>query len=142
MTLQRSRSRRTIVTLASKTRRANNNGERQSPNVPNIKVEMWWQGTDRSHTLLDYHNAEQGVVDPHSLAHTGRSRLLAIRHLRRPVCLEEEAEAGVAIKGPDWPILQVREDGALVVVDEERPESTQQVDGEETGAFRGQSSEN
>ena len=43
---------------------------------------------------------------------------------------------------PRLAYLQVREDGALVVVDEERPESTQQVDGEETGAFRGQSSEN
>ena len=43
---------------------------------------------------------------------------------------------------PRLAYLQVREDGALVVVDEERPESTQQVDGQETVTFRGQSSEN
>ena len=35
-----------------------------------------------------------------------------------------------------------RRRSTLVVVDEERPESTQQVDGEETGAFQGQSLEN
>ena len=38
--------------------------------------------------------------------------------------------------------IQAREDGTLVLVDEESPESTQQVDGEETGVFRGQSSKN
>ena len=43
---------------------------------------------------------------------------------------------------PRLAYLQVREDGALVVVDEERPESTQQVDGKETVAFRSQSPEN
>ena len=43
---------------------------------------------------------------------------------------------------PRLAYIQAREDGTLVLVDDDRPESTQQVDGEETGAFRGQSSEN
>ena len=42
---------------------------------------------------------------------------------------------------PRLAYIQAREDGTLVLVDES-PESTQQVDGEETGTFRGQSSEN
>ena len=43
---------------------------------------------------------------------------------------------------PRLAYIQAREDGTLVLVDEESPESVQQTDGEEPGAFRGQSSEN
>ena len=43
---------------------------------------------------------------------------------------------------PRLAYLQVRDNGMLVVVDEERPKSSQQVDGNETVTFRGQSLEN
>ena len=36
---------------------------------------------------------------------------------------------------PRLAYIQARDDGTLVLVDEERPESTQQVDREEIGAF-------
>ena len=49
---------------------------------------------------------EQGVADPHSLAHTDHRKVLAIRQLDRAVCLEDVAEAGDAIRGLDWPIFR------------------------------------
>ena len=71
----------------------------------NIKVEMWWQDTDRNSILLDFHIMEQGVVDL-SLALIDNSQLLAIRQLGKTMGLEDVAEAGVANKGPNWPIYR------------------------------------
>ena len=72
----------------------------------NTKVETWWQDTDPNSILLDFQIAEQGVVDPHSLALIVVSQLLAIRQLGRTMGLEDVAEAGDANKGPDWPIYR------------------------------------
>ena len=63
---------------------------------------MWWQVTDHNNILLDFHIAEQGVVDL-SPALIETSQLLAIRQLGKTMGLEDVAEAGDANKGPDWP---------------------------------------
>ena len=66
---------------------------------------MWWQDTDHNSILLDFHNAEQGVVDL-SPALIEFSQLLAIRQQGKTMGLEDVAEVGVANKGPDWPIYR------------------------------------
>ena len=66
---------------------------------------MWWQDTDHNNILLDFHIAEQGVVDL-SPALIEFSQLLAIRQLGRTMGLEDVAEVGDTNEGPEWPIYR------------------------------------
>ena len=111
MILQRSRNRRAVATPASKTQRPNSNGKCRSRNGYNIKVEMWSQDTVHNSILLDFHIADQGVVDLNSPALIEISQLLAIRQLGKTMGLEDVAEAEDANKGPGWPIFRLEKMG-------------------------------